>query len=60
MKAEESGRFADVLAMAASKSNTNVSMMGETFKYVAPVAGALGYSIAGYRYRYWLDGKRRN
>lgn len=45
MKAEESGRFADVLAMAASKSNTNVSMMGETFKYVAPVAGALGYSI---------------
>ena len=45
MKAEESGRFADVLAMAASKSNTNVSMMGETFKYAAPVAGALGYSI---------------
>ena len=45
MKAEESGRFADVLAQAASKSNTNVSMMGETFKYVAPVAGAMGYSI---------------
>ena len=45
MKAEESGKFADVLAMAASKSNTNVSMMGETFKYVAPVAGAMGYSI---------------
>ena len=38
-------RFADVLAQASSKSNTNVALMGETFKYVAPVAGALGYSI---------------
>lgn len=45
MKAEESGRFADVLAAASSNANTNVSMMGDTFKYVAPVAGALGYSV---------------
>ena len=37
--------FADVLAAASSNANTNVSMMGETFKYVAPVAGALGYSV---------------
>lgn len=37
--------FADVLAQASNKSNTNVAMMGETFKYVAPVAGALGYSV---------------
>lgn len=37
--------FADVLAKASSSANTNVSMMGETFKYVAPVAGALGYSV---------------
>ncbi|MGN0592041.1 MAG: phage tail tape measure protein, partial [Ruminococcus sp.] len=44
MSAEEAGHFADILATASSKSNTNVSMMGETFKYVAPVAGALGYS----------------
>lgn len=44
MKASEAGHFADVLAKASSKSNTNVSMMGETFKYVAPVAGALGFS----------------
>lgn len=44
MKAEEAGHFADVLAQASSKSNTNVSMMGETFKYVAPLAGSLGYS----------------
>lgn len=38
-------RFVDVLAKASSRSNTNVAMMGETFKYVAPVAGALGYSV---------------
>ena len=37
--------FADVLAKASSNANTNVGMMGETFKYVAPVAGSLGYSL---------------
>ena len=37
--------FADVLAKAASSSNTNVSMLGESFKYIAPVAGSLGYSV---------------
>ncbi|MBS5632091.1 MAG: phage tail tape measure protein [Clostridiales bacterium] len=45
MAADESGRFADVLAQASSNSNTNVGMMGETFKYVAPVAGAFGYTV---------------
>lgn len=44
MSASDSSHFADVLAMASSNANTNVSMMGETFKYVAPVAGALGYT----------------
>lgn len=44
LKASDSAHFADVLAKASSNSNTNVSMMGETFKYVAPVAGALGFS----------------
>lgn len=44
LQADESGRFADILASAASNANTNVSMMGESFKYVAPVAGAMGYS----------------
>lgn len=44
MQADESGRFADILAAAASNANTNVAMMGESFKYVAPVAGAMGYS----------------
>lgn len=45
MKAEETGRFVDVLAATATNSNTNVAMMGETFKYAAPIAGALGYSV---------------
>ena len=44
MSAKDSGRFADILAAAATNANTNVSMMGESFKYVAPVAGSLGYS----------------
>lgn len=45
LSASDSGHFADVLAKASSNSNTNVAMMGETFKYVAPLAGSLGYSI---------------
>lgn len=44
LKASDSGHFADLLAKASSNANTNVSMMGETFKYIAPVAGALGFS----------------
>lgn len=45
LKANQSGHFADVLAKASSSSNTNVAMMGETFKYVAPLAGSMKYSI---------------
>jgi len=45
LSAGDSGHFADVLAAASSNANTNVSMMGETFKYCAPVAGALGFSV---------------
>lgn len=44
LQASDSGHFADILAAASSNANTNVSMMGETFKYVAPIAGAMGYS----------------
>lgn len=44
MSAADSTHFADILAQASSNANTNVSMLGETFKYVAPVAGALGYT----------------
>lgn len=45
LQASDSSHFADVLAAASSNANTNVAMMGETFKYAAPVAGALGFSI---------------
>lgn len=45
LSAQDSGHFADVLAAASSNANTNVSMMGETFKYCAPIAGALGFSV---------------
>ena len=45
MKASDTARFSDVLAAAATDSNTSVSIMGETFKKAAPVAGALGYSV---------------
>ena len=44
LSADDSGHFADILAAASSNANTNVSMMGETFKYCAPIAGALGFS----------------
>ena len=44
MSASDSTHFADILAAASSNANTNVGLMGETFKYVAPLAGSLGYS----------------
>lgn len=45
LAAEDAAMFSDVLAEASSASNTNVVLMGETFQYAAPVAGALKYSI---------------
>lgn len=45
LSASDSGHFADVLAQASANANTNVSMLGESFKYVAPVAGAMKYSV---------------
>lgn len=45
LTAKDTAHFSDVLAAAATNSNTNVSIMGETFKMSASVAGALGYSI---------------
>ncbi|EQB3101458.1 phage tail tape measure protein [Clostridium botulinum] len=44
LQAKDSAHFADILAAASTNSNTNVSMLGESFKYVAPVAGSLGIS----------------
>lgn len=45
LEAKDTTRFTDVLAATSSAANTNVSMLGESFKYVAPIAGAMGYSI---------------
>ena len=45
LQASDSAHFADVLAKASASSNTNVGLMGATFKYVAPLAGAMGYSV---------------
>ena len=44
LSAADSSHFADVLAAASSNANTNVGMLGESFKYVAPLAGAMKYS----------------
>ena len=45
LEAKDAAHFSDVLAMTANATNTDVANLGYTFKYVAPVAGALGYSI---------------
>lgn len=45
LKAEQAGHFTDVLAAAATSSNTNVGKLGESFKYAAPLAGSMGYTI---------------
>lgn len=45
LQASDSSHFADVLAAASNNANTNVSMLGESFKYIAPVAGSLGFSV---------------
>ena len=44
-EAKDAAKFADVLAAAATKSNTTVGMMGEAFKYLATTGGVLGYSM---------------
>lgn len=45
MSADQAGHMADVMAAASTNANTNVEMMGMTFKYAGAVAGALGYSL---------------
>ena len=45
LEAKDSSRFVDVLAAAAGNSNTNVQMMGEAFKFLAPLAGTMKFSI---------------
>lgn len=43
MEAKEAGHFADILAKTSSSANTNVSILGESFKYAAPICGTMGY-----------------
>ena len=45
LTAADAGHFSDVLAQASANANTNVGMLGESFKYAAPVAGAMKYSV---------------
>lgn len=45
LSAQESGRMADVMAAASSNANTNVTILGESYKYCASTAGAMGYSL---------------
>lgn len=45
MKADEATHFSDVLAKSAISSNTNVSQMGEAFKYAGAIAGQFGYTV---------------
>ena len=44
-EAKDAGKLADVMAAASSNANTNVSLMGQTFQYAAPIVGALGYNM---------------
>lgn len=43
--ADDAGKLADIMAAASSNANTNVSMLGESFKYVGATAGAMGFSM---------------
>lgn len=45
MSSQEATRFSDALAKSAISSNTNITQMGEAFKYVGAVAGTMGYSV---------------
>ena len=45
LAAEDSARAADVLAQTAAAANVDISMMGESMKYVAPIAKQLGMSL---------------
>ena len=45
LSADQTGDYVDVLAQASRRSNTTVTLMGESFKYAAPVAGALGFTV---------------
>ncbi|WP_315076173.1 phage tail tape measure protein [uncultured Clostridium sp.] len=45
MKASDTTHLADVMAQASANANTNIGLLGESFKYVGATAGAMGYSV---------------
>jgi len=45
LTADDVSMYVDLLAQTATNANTDVSRMGETFKYVAPIAGSLGADV---------------
>lgn len=45
MEAAESTRVADLLTQAANAGTIGINDLGESFKYIAPVAGSMGLSI---------------
>lgn len=45
LSAKDSSHMADVMAAASSNANTNVELLGESFKYCASLAGSAGYTI---------------
>lgn len=45
LDASEMGRVGDILANTFTKSNTNLSMLGETMKYAGSVGASLGVSL---------------
>ncbi|KEI15464.1 phage tail tape measure protein [Clostridium haemolyticum] len=45
LKAKDTGMFTDVLSATAASANTDISLLGETFKYCGGPAGALGYKL---------------
>jgi len=45
MEAEQMGQVGDVLVGTFTKSNTTLDSLGETMKYIAPVAAATGVSL---------------
>ena len=45
LTAKDADKFVDIMASTCSNANTNIELMGETLKYVGPVAGSLGIEM---------------
>ena len=45
LTAKDTDKFVDIMASTCSNANTNIELMGETLKYVGPVAGSLGIEM---------------